>query len=1128
MHRIGPTGLTGPTGPANFNPAVLAGPTGTTGPTGPTGPSRPSAGMTGISGPPGPKFAHDMMLAKKFLAARYPNVEEFNFELRSDNPAIPYVEPIHSTLEILQLNALGVNVPEFRIGVFFRDPGSNELLRLPGTWDFTDPARPQFVQLAPPEPVDTLIEMLEAIELTLPPELNEQSIARGSPAALEEAPTKPEGKDDGIPFMITQRMRATLRARGYTDEQIKNLTPKAAHEILGSQPAPRPLEIEFTRFTNADGPLTKRLSLAPDGTLAKDGAAGLLARGTAERIRVVGGTALAAVIEGLTSSQMLTFGRLRAGLPDRVEVTTKKKLTAGRRDLIARTGDYLVYDGLAYALLDFDSKGMPEVVAAELERSGGFWDALLTVLPELQGVARVMRGSTSAGLSRADTGEALPGAYGFHVIIAAKDGADIERFLRALHDRCWLAGLGWMMVSGSGALLERSIVDRMVGAPEHPVFEGPPVLVPPLVQDKESRRPVAVDGVALDTVAACPPLTIVERSRLEELKAKERERLAPETVRASAAFIEAQAKKLVARGLTEQAARQVIVRQCEGVLRPDIVLPFDDPELDGHTVGDVLADPERYEGETLADPLEDVPYGRCKAKIMRRDDGTPWIHSFAHGRIFYELKHDAASVRKAMEKAAPADVVATLVSLAVKADLDAVEETELRQLAKTRSGVGLNPIKATLKAAREKQAAREIEWIKTRRAARRDDSRPQVPAPLPDAEFLPVMKIINEVLAAVDGRQPPSRDIEYDLVRVRKLPVLNMHAFTPSGANPGETTAAKIEAAAKLPPPEQWVLCKMSEVEVTELIEQHINFYTEDKDGNRRSVRLPGPFVKAYMKRDDGVLPTVAAIATAPIVLADGNMLAPEGLDRLRGIQFIIPDELRAFIPRREDCTADAVKAAVEFLCNGWLVDVATDFCGKAVSIALALTLIERSLLDQRPTYRVTSGRRGSGKTTLIIMLILAVTGLRPAAAAWSNDENERRKALFAYLLAGVPDIVWDNIPRGTKVSCPHIERSCTTELYSDRVLGVSEIHATSASTINIFTGNNIEMKGDLASRDLHIRLDVDRADPENRNFAHPDPIGWTESHRGEILRALYTILLGNPQLKAARGAPAKTRFKMW
>jgi hypothetical protein len=58
--------------------------------------------------------------------------------------------------------------------------------------------------------------------------------------------------------------------------------------------------------------------------------------------------------------------------------------------------------------------------------------------------------------------------------------------------------------------------------------------------------------------------------------------------------------------------------------------------------------------------------------------------------------------------------------------------------------------------------------------------------------------------------------------------------------------------------------------------------------------------------------------------------------------------------------------------------------------------------------------------------------------------------------------------------------------------------------------------------------LTVDRPDPENREFKHPDPIGWTDDTRAEILRAFYTILLGNPQLKTAHDAPGKTRFKMW
>src|SRR4029078_933899 len=136
------------------------------------------------------------------------------------------------------------------------------------------------------------------------------------------------------------------------------------------------------------------------------------------------------------------------------------------------------------------------------------------------------------------------------------------------------------------------------------------------------------------------------------------------------------------------------------------------------------------------------------------------------------------------------------------------------------------------------------------------------------------------------------------------------------------------------------------------------------------------------------------------------------------------------------------------------------------------------------------AGRRGSGKSTAIIMLIVGVIGDMPAASAWSSNEEERRKALMSHFILGMPYILWDNIPRGLQISCPHIERSCTAAYYSDRRLGVSEMVATAASTIHLFTGNNIGPRSDLASRSLGVRLDVDRYDPENRTFRHPDPVG--------------------------------------
>jgi hypothetical protein len=473
-----------------------------------------------------------------------------------------------------------------------------------------------------------------------------------------------------------------------------------------------------------------------------------------------------------------------------------------------------------------------------------------------------------------------------------------------------------------------------------------------------------------------------------------------------------------------------------------------------------------------------------------------------------------------MEEVAKDNVIPTFARLAAMAELNEVELAELRQLAKKLSRIGLGVIDAALKSARQYQAKQKAQAAR----ALRQDPRPLIRAPLPDEPFLPVMNVLNDTISKVIADRPPARDIDGWVTRVRKLPVPNTHAFSEAEVNvePGEATKDK------LPPPEQWVLCRMSEVEVAEMIERHIDFYTEDKNGAPRSVHLPKEFVRHFMRRDDDVLPTVVTIATAPIVLADGVLLAPDGLDRDRGIQFIIPDELRAAIPQREDCTPERVKAAMEFLCNEWLVDVATDYTGKCTIIADALTLIERSLLPERPVFFITAGRRGTGKTTTIKMLILGVTGVKPAATAWSSNEEERRKVLLACFLSGMAYILWDNIPRGTQISCPHIERSCTIDYYGDRKLGVSEMILTAASAIHNLTGNNIGAKGELASRDLNIRLDADRADPENRAFNHPDPVGWTEDHRAEILAALYTILLGNPTLKAPHDAPMKTRFKMW
>jgi hypothetical protein len=404
-------------------------------------------------------------------------------------------------------------------------------------------------------------------------------------------------------------------------------------------------DIELTRFASA-APLSKEIALAADGSVQSTSHA-VLTQGTARRVPVPDIHTLAEIVAGIEPNEALALGRLRSDLPENVKITTRARLGringAARPDLIARTAANIIYAprAAAFVLLDHDRKGMPPEIADRIAAAGGFWPALLDVLPALDGVAHLDRASTSAGLYRTDTGEKLEGSGGRHVFVPIAEGADSARFLADLHARLWLQGFGWCQTSAAAVLLDRSIIDSAVGSPERLVFEGAPILAPPLAQDAEARRPRAFTGGVLDSVAACPPLTVAEKAQLKELKAAEAQRLAPELAVARERYVERRVAELMQRpDMTEAWARKVVAEQIRKVLLSDIELEFDDPELAGSTVADVLATPAAFIGKTLADPLEGIGYGRSKAVVMHGADGWPWIRSFAHGLTRYELRDD--------------------------------------------------------------------------------------------------------------------------------------------------------------------------------------------------------------------------------------------------------------------------------------------------------------------------------------------------------------------------------------------------------------------------------------------------------------------------------------------------------
>jgi hypothetical protein len=431
---------------------------------------------------------------------------------------------------------------------------------------------------------------------------------------------------------------------GFTDEELDRwsnyvdpgLEPEPAQE--DDTPAfcaeGDPATPELTLFTNARGALTKQFTLDASGNLVKiDG--GQMVAGAAMRIAVGDVRAFADLIGAISSDQALALGSMRADTPAQVTVATKKSLN-GRTvpGTISRSREYLTFgEGRrGFCLGDFDRKGITAEVQNKLEQSGGFVAALGMIIPELKNTGYVVRASTSAGLFRTDTGLSFADSGGMHLYLQIKDVSDTKRFLETLHDRCWVAGFGWCWIGKAGQLLERSIIDHAVAMPEHLCFEGPPPLGPGLAQDKAARMPKVVNGTWLDTRTACPPLNAIEQSRLKELQTKAAFALNAERARVRTAWLQQRTEEIASCcGLTFQAAHRIAIKHADGVLLPAIELTFADPAIATVTVGEVLADPDKYVDEPLADPWEGPSYGRQTAKVLRRPDGSIFVNSFAHG-----------------------------------------------------------------------------------------------------------------------------------------------------------------------------------------------------------------------------------------------------------------------------------------------------------------------------------------------------------------------------------------------------------------------------------------------------------------------------------------------------------------
>jgi|GEM_PF-2553766 len=379
---------------------------------------------------------------------------------------------------------------------------------------------------------------------------------------------------------------------------------------------------------SADGsPLGKAHSLGDDGTLISSPA----------RRYVEGCTIVETFVETLEElyDQALEHG----GSAHRLSGTFRP----------GRAGQTLHTDGRSPTATkaDLAHRDEPGVLCIDIDKGAAGWlthdevvEGLRAAIPWLRDVALLVIDSSGSCVTLDGIEARRPGS--FHVYALLESAVAVPELLMDAHQRCFLAGLGRCVVTGGGAIVERSPVDLALRTPTQPDFMVPHLGSPRLGR---SRGPSFYPGERIPAAVAL--LSGAEVAHVKAVVTALKEKCRPEreaviTTRAAQAGARAHAK--LGGDLAEHVASARRSYETNR-LESGFVLQLGNGR--SCTVAELVVTPSLAgSGWSLPDPL-DPEYGEGKARLFD-DDGQFSIYSFAHGGRTYILE-EAQSAKSAGE-----------------------------------------------------------------------------------------------------------------------------------------------------------------------------------------------------------------------------------------------------------------------------------------------------------------------------------------------------------------------------------------------------------------------------------------------------------------------------------------------
>jgi hypothetical protein len=262
-------------------------------------------------------------------------------------------------------------------------------------------------------------------------------------------------------------------------------------------------------------------------------------------------------------------------------------------------------------------------------------------------------------------------------------------------------------------------------------------------------------------------------------------------------------------------------------------------------------------------------------------------------------------------------------------------------------------------------------------------------------------------------------------------------------------------------------------------------------------------------------------LVQAPTLRADGTVLQEPGYEAASELLFDPGEDVFPLIPDRP--TKMQAVAALDKL-----LDVIGEFpfaneAHRSGWIACLLTVLGRTLIaGPTPLFALDANIRGSGKSLLADAISIVATGRSAPRMNQPESDAEMRKCITALLLEGERLALVDNVNR--PLGSSSFDALLTSELWKDRILGLTKSVTVPNNCTWLATGNNLTFVGDTVRRTLHIRIDSPEENPEDRVIKrYPDLKGHVRAHRGELASAALTIL----RAFIVAGAPC-SKVKLW